>query len=146
MAKEVKFNIKLTVDGKEQLVTASADVRNFVEELEKAKSKSSRRRHQRQQPVLPLRLRVRQPCPRRHPEWSWSNVRRCCRYRAGQSGRRHVAHCGRRSWLSDILAPHVRRWLGLAVPVQHAAGGSRSVVSCCSYLCCLNCYCSRLQR
>lgn len=71
MAKEVKFNIKLTVDGKEQLVTASADVR-------------------------------------------------------------HVASCGIHSWWSDIWAPHVRRWWGLAVPVQHAAGGSRSVVSCCS--------------
>nr|DAQ03548.1 MAG TPA: Putative tail length tape measure protein [Caudoviricetes sp.] len=44
MAKEVKFNIKLTIDGKEQLVTATTNVKKFAEEFEKARSKSTRLR------------------------------------------------------------------------------------------------------
>lgn len=33
MAKEVKFNIRLQIDGKEQLVSASTDVRGLAEQL-----------------------------------------------------------------------------------------------------------------
>lgn len=42
MAKDVKFNIKLAIDGKEQIVTASTNVKRFAEELEIARSKSTR--------------------------------------------------------------------------------------------------------
>lgn len=42
MAKDVKFNIKLNIDGKEQIVTASTNVKRFAEELEIARSKSTR--------------------------------------------------------------------------------------------------------
>lgn len=42
MAKEVKFNIKLTVDGKEQLVTATTDVRRLADEVEIARTKASK--------------------------------------------------------------------------------------------------------
>lgn len=44
MAKDVKFNVKLTIDGKEQIVTASANVKKFAEELEIARTKSTRLR------------------------------------------------------------------------------------------------------
>lgn len=44
MAKDVKFNIKLTVDGKEQIVTASANVKQFAEELEIARTESTKLR------------------------------------------------------------------------------------------------------
>lgn len=42
MAKDVKFNIKLNIDGKDQIVTASTNVKRFAEELEIARSKSTR--------------------------------------------------------------------------------------------------------
>lgn len=44
MAKDVKFNIKLTIDGKEQIVTASTNVKQFAEELEKARTESTKLR------------------------------------------------------------------------------------------------------
>lgn len=44
MAKDVKFNIRLTIDGKEQIVTASTNVRKFAEELEIARTESTRLR------------------------------------------------------------------------------------------------------
>lgn len=44
MAKDVKFNIRLTIDGKEQIVTASTNVRKFAEELEIARTKSTKLR------------------------------------------------------------------------------------------------------
>lgn len=37
MAKDVKFNIRLAIDGKEQTVTASSDVKRFAKELEIAR-------------------------------------------------------------------------------------------------------------
>lgn len=40
MPKDVKFNIKLTIDGKEQIVTASTNLKKFSEELEIARSES----------------------------------------------------------------------------------------------------------
>ena len=40
MPKDVKFNIKLTIDGKEQIVTASTSLKKFSEELEIARSES----------------------------------------------------------------------------------------------------------
>lgn len=42
MAKEVKFNIKLTVDGKEQLVTATTDVRRLADEVDNARTKAAK--------------------------------------------------------------------------------------------------------
>lgn len=44
MAKDVKFNIKLTIDGKEQIVTASTNVKKFAEELEIARTESTKLR------------------------------------------------------------------------------------------------------
>lgn len=44
MAKDVKFNIKLTIDGKEQIVTASTNVKRFAEELEIARTESTKLR------------------------------------------------------------------------------------------------------
>ena len=44
MAKDVKFNIKLMIDGKEQIVTASTNVKQFAEELEIARANSNRLR------------------------------------------------------------------------------------------------------
>lgn len=44
MAKDVKFNIRLTIDGKEQIVTASTNVKRFAEELEIARTKSTQLR------------------------------------------------------------------------------------------------------
>lgn len=40
MPKDVKFNIKLTIDGKEQIVTASTNLKKLSEELEIARSES----------------------------------------------------------------------------------------------------------
>ena len=42
MAKEIKFNVKLTVDGKEQLVTATTSVRNLRELVDGAKTSADR--------------------------------------------------------------------------------------------------------
>ena len=44
MANDVKFNIKLVVDGKEKIVEASADVRKFAQEFENAKTESTKLR------------------------------------------------------------------------------------------------------
>lgn len=44
MAKDVKFNIRLTIDGKEQIVTASTNVKKFAEELEIARAESTKLR------------------------------------------------------------------------------------------------------
>lgn len=44
MAKDVKFNIKLTIDSKEQIVTASTNVKKFAEELEIARTESTKLR------------------------------------------------------------------------------------------------------
>lgn len=44
MAKDVKFNIRLTIDGKEQIVTASTNVKRFAEELEIARTESTKLR------------------------------------------------------------------------------------------------------
>lgn len=44
MAKDVKFNIKLEIDGKEQIVTASTNVKQFAEELEIARTESTKLR------------------------------------------------------------------------------------------------------
>jgi hypothetical protein len=44
MAKEVKFNIRLTVDGKEQLVTATSDLTKLREELERARPRAAKLR------------------------------------------------------------------------------------------------------
>lgn len=44
MAKDVKFNIRLTIDGKEQIVTASTNVKKFAEELEIARTQSTKLR------------------------------------------------------------------------------------------------------
>ena len=44
MAKDVKFNIRLTIDGKEQIVTASTSVKKFAEELEIARTQSTKLR------------------------------------------------------------------------------------------------------
>lgn len=44
MSKDVKFNIKLTIDGKEQIVTASTNVKKFAEELEIARTESTKLR------------------------------------------------------------------------------------------------------
>lgn len=42
MAKDVKFNIRLTIDGKEQIVTAATNVKKFAEELEIACTESTK--------------------------------------------------------------------------------------------------------
>lgn len=42
MANDLKFNIRLSVDGKEQLVSASANVRKFAEEFENARTRSTK--------------------------------------------------------------------------------------------------------
>ncbi len=44
MAKEIKFNVKLTVDGKEQLVTATTSVKNLREVMDGAKTSADRLR------------------------------------------------------------------------------------------------------
>ena len=44
MSKDVKFNIRLTIDGKEQIVTASTNVKKFAEELEIARTESTKLR------------------------------------------------------------------------------------------------------
>jgi hypothetical protein len=44
MAKDVKFNIRLTIDGKEQIVTASTNVKQFAQELEIARTESTKLR------------------------------------------------------------------------------------------------------
>lgn len=44
MAKDIKFNIKLTIDGKEQVVTASTNVSNLAKELGIAKTQADRTR------------------------------------------------------------------------------------------------------
>lgn len=44
MAKEIKFNVKLVVDGKEQLVTATTSVAELRENLEAAKDRATRLR------------------------------------------------------------------------------------------------------
>ena len=44
MSNDVKFNIRLTIDGKEQIVTASTNVKKFAEELEIARTKSTKLR------------------------------------------------------------------------------------------------------
>ena len=36
MDKEVKFTIRMTVDGSQKIVTATADINKFAEEIEKA--------------------------------------------------------------------------------------------------------------
>lgn len=41
MSKDVKFNIRLNIDGKEQVVTAATNVKKFAEELELARTKST---------------------------------------------------------------------------------------------------------
>lgn len=42
MAKDVQFNIRLNIDGKEQIVTASTNVKKLAEELEIAQTKSTK--------------------------------------------------------------------------------------------------------
>lgn len=42
MAKEIKFNVKLLVDGKEQLVTATTSVAELRANLEAAKDRATR--------------------------------------------------------------------------------------------------------
>lgn len=44
MAKDVKFNIKLTIDGKQQIVEASTNVKGFAEQLAIAQTKGNRLR------------------------------------------------------------------------------------------------------
>ena len=44
MSKDVKFNIRLTIDGKEQIVTASTNVKQFAQELEIARTESTKLR------------------------------------------------------------------------------------------------------
>ena len=44
MAKDVKFNIRLNIDGKEQIVTASTNVKQFAQELEIARAESTKLR------------------------------------------------------------------------------------------------------
>ena len=44
MAKDVKFNIRLTIDGKEQIVTASTNVKEFAEQLAIAQTQSTKLR------------------------------------------------------------------------------------------------------
>ena len=42
MSKEIKFNVRLTVDGKEQLQTATVDVRELRDAIEAAKTRAQR--------------------------------------------------------------------------------------------------------
>ena len=42
MSNEVKFNIKLVVDGKEKIVDATADIKKFAQEFENARTESSK--------------------------------------------------------------------------------------------------------
>lgn len=42
MAKDVKFNIKLTIDGKQHIVEASTNVKKFAEELVIAQTSSNK--------------------------------------------------------------------------------------------------------
>jgi len=44
MAKDVKFNIKLVVDGKEKIVEATADIKKFAQEFENARTESTKLR------------------------------------------------------------------------------------------------------
>ncbi len=44
MAKDVKFNIKLTIDGKEHIVEAATDVKRLSQELGIAETKGKRLR------------------------------------------------------------------------------------------------------
>ena len=44
MDKEVKFTIRMTVDGSQKIVTATADINKFAEEIEKARTLSTRLR------------------------------------------------------------------------------------------------------
>lgn len=44
MAKDVKFNVRITVDGKDQIVTASTSVKEFAKVIESARSESTRLR------------------------------------------------------------------------------------------------------
>ncbi|MBQ9637767.1 MAG: hypothetical protein IJV36_07760 [Prevotella sp.] len=44
MANEVKFNIKLVVDGKEKIVEATTDVSKFAKEFEEARTASTKLR------------------------------------------------------------------------------------------------------
>lgn len=44
MAKDVKFNIRLTIDGKEQIVTASTNVKEFADQLAIAQTQSTKLR------------------------------------------------------------------------------------------------------
>ena len=44
MAKDVKFNIKLSIDGKEHIVEATTDVKHFAQELGIAETKGKRLR------------------------------------------------------------------------------------------------------
>ena len=46
MAKDVKFNIKLTIDGKQHIVEASTNVKKFAEELALAQTSSNKLRDQ----------------------------------------------------------------------------------------------------
>lgn len=46
MAKDVKFNIKLTIDGKEHIVEAATDVKHFAQELGIAETAEKRFRDQ----------------------------------------------------------------------------------------------------
>ena len=45
MAKDIKFDIKLTVDGKEKLVTAATDAKNCVKQLDESHSSAIGLRH-----------------------------------------------------------------------------------------------------
>ena len=44
MAKDVKFNIKLSIDGKEHIIEATTDVKHFAQELGIAETKGKRLR------------------------------------------------------------------------------------------------------
>ena len=44
MAKDVKFNIKLVVDGKEKIVEATGDIKKFAQEFENARTESTKLR------------------------------------------------------------------------------------------------------
>lgn len=45
MAKDIKFNIRLSVDGKQQLVTAATDAENLRKQLDNAQSSATDLRH-----------------------------------------------------------------------------------------------------
>ena len=44
MSKDVKFNIKLSIDGKEHIIEATTDVKHFAQELGIAETKGKRLR------------------------------------------------------------------------------------------------------